>query len=192
MVNIVMLKPNKASAATALVGFLSLFVAPAPSFATIYSYSVNASIEGGGSLKGTFSYNSSALPFTSNISALDLKVTGDPYADTTYDTSSIPFASLDIENDLNGGGEVTGDLKTDEYGTPQIEVTFPYPTGGAIITRTSSSFGDSFYSVDGATEFISGTVTAAAAPEPASWALMLVGFMAVGLGARSRRRLTVR
>ncbi len=145
-------------------------------------------------MKGTFSYNSSALPFTSDIGALALAVTGDPYADTIYDASNIPFASLDVQNDLNGYGEVTGNLATNEYGSPQISVTFPFPTGGAIITKTSSQFGDSFYSPgNGVTEYISGTVTAAGGvPEPASWALMLVGMTVVGAGVRSRRRPTAR
>ena len=187
-----MFKLRGAVAAGGLVALLSLGAAPNPSAAAIFSYDVDAAIAGGGSLEGSFSYNSSAPPFTSNISALALQVTNDPYADTTYDTSNIPFAFLEIQNDLNGAGEVTGTLETNEFGSPQISVTFPFPSGGGIITKTSSQFGDSFYAPgDGVTQFISGTVTpagtAGAAPEPATWALMLVGLGIVGAGLRSGR-----
>ena len=38
-------------------------------------------------------------------------------------------------------------------------------------------------------EIISGAITVFAVPEPASWALMLVGFGGLGYALRSRRKL---
>lgn len=97
-------------------------------------------------------------------------------------TSSTLGASITLEQLLTGGGttviqEVTGtgrflELQTGTLAantTYRFLYTFNSPSGGATLSGNSS-----FYP--------------AGVPEPATWAMMLIGFGGIGLATRRRRR----
>lgn len=153
--------------------------------AAIITYNVTGSFVVGaaaaGGISGSFTYNNT----TNAITAVNLTTTGNTvgaftYVTTTYNSvgnvsvQSLPsFFQMDIAGAnnkqlrliFNGGLTAAGGSLT----------TSSYENQTAAGTRTIS--------VGAATAQVS------AVPEPATWAMMLVGFGAIGFAARSRTRV---
>jgi hypothetical protein len=180
------------SAALALSGL--------PARAQVVTYDVNAAIAGGGTAKGTFSvdetaYNAGYSNYQSlPVTALSIVVTGtSDYNGTTFtETSYHPF-SLETT-----GSTVTAVLQAlNEFTADggELEILFPFPGGGATVATDGYVGVSSFYSSNSGEGdlAVTGEVTeAGGVPEPASWALMLLGVGAAGAELRRRRAWTTR
>ncbi len=72
---------------------------------------------------------------------------------------------------------------------PSFQFVFPLPDGGTVLTGN-------FDSITSETKYLYGSVTVQAVPEPATWAMMLAGFAALGFASRragaGRSRLSER
>lgn len=69
---------------------------------------------------------------------------------------------------------------------PSIQFDFPYTAGGSVIPGNFDSIASTGFNA-----YLYGTVapqTASAAPEPATWALMIAGFGGLGVALRYTRR----
>jgi hypothetical protein len=96
------------------------------------------------------------------------------YADTTYAT----FINFQLDNPLTGMADVRSFINTDsEGGAPTAELN---TSGGNFAGRVVTS-GSLISSVDR---------PVAAVPEPATWAMMFLGFGMIGGAARYRSRKT--
>jgi hypothetical protein len=109
--------------------------------------------------------------FAFSTVSFNIDATNDGFANFTFDTTAGVETLSNIA--LVGNGENRFNFTT---------------TGGALITGVTLTAlaGTSFSSVD---QFRLGAASVAAVPEPATWAMMLFGFGAVGYSMRSRRRV---
>jgi hypothetical protein len=69
-----------------------------------------------------------------------------------------------------------------------VDFTYDYSNPGKL-TFSDAGFGNAASSID---QMISGSISAAGVPEPATWALMILGFGAVGGTMRRRRSATAK
>ena len=65
---------------------------------------------------------------------------------------------------------------------PSITFDFPYTAGGSVIPGNFDSIASTGFNA-----YLYGTVTPVAAPEPATWAMMLLGFASLGFAAYRKR-----
>ena len=102
-------------------------------------------------------------------------------------------------NNIQGGGWL--DFFTDGSGTNFGNEASTDPTAGFFTTLAPffSFTGDNILNIvvaNGTTELYAltngGTLSIAAVPEPATWAMMLIGFGMVGFALRGRRKQNVR
>jgi hypothetical protein len=149
---------------------------PASANATII-FNVNGTFAGGGTLTGTFTTNDARTV----LEAVNLTSTA--FGTNTFtDVSAASVSILPTFMQFN----LTSPLR-------QLNIIFT-PT----LSATGATIGAGSYEAQGNLanfRSLSGTVTAASAaavPEPATWAMMLLGFGAIGVGMRSRTRQAVR
>jgi hypothetical protein len=115
------------------------------------------------------------------------------------------YAIVSVSGLINGSTNVTGigpinlnGFLTDNVFYPSADPTFTqFGVGFLSPGFTYNLWGDapgaySFYAYNGSSYTIqsTGSVTVTAIPEPATWAMMLLGFGMVGAGVRYRRRST--
>jgi hypothetical protein len=150
---------------------------PASANATII-FNVNGTFAGGGTLTGTFSTNDAITVLES------VNLTSTAFGTNTF--TSVASGSLSVLP-LFMQFNLSSPLR-------QLNIIFTptlSATGGTIAAGSYEAQGNL-----GNFRALSGTVTAspaaAAVPEPATWAMMLLGFGAIGVGMRSRTRQTVR
>ncbi len=98
-----------------------------------------------------------------------------------YEFGGLPFIFLFFQtNDSYFDGTLIG---------PTIQFDFPYPQGGDVAAGN-------FDSITSETKYLYGSVTVQAVPEPATWAMLLAGFAALGFASRragaGRSRLSER
>ena len=67
---------------------------------------------------------------------------------------------------------------------PGLQFDFPYPGGGAVTPGN-------FASITSETRYLYGSVTPSVAPEPSTWAMMLLGFAGLGFAGYRRTRKAV-
>ena len=107
---------------------------------------------------------------------------------TAYDIGSTPRDSGFGANEL--GFTAAGDFLLDINGLSSFTdaggtVTIGNPTGFTSAEGACVEDGCTMFFID--RDIVSGTLSGSATPEPASWALMLVGFGGLGAVLRSRR-----
>lgn len=142
------------------------FGATAQAGTLLFSYSDTAGV--------SFTYEQSSTPtpatysagFANSVPVFDFKGSIGPYSDINYFTA---FAS---------GGFSTPDGLVDGGG-PQI-------FSGTV---SNPVFAPGTFAIDEVFVQQTGTLTITAVPEPASWALMLVGLGSLGATLRTRRRI---
>ncbi len=66
---------------------------------------------------------------------------------------------------------------------PSIQFDFPYTAGGSVIPGNFDSIASTGFNA-----YLYGTVTPVSAPEPRTWAMMLLGFASLGFAAYRKRR----
>ncbi len=134
-----------------------------------------------------------------DITAFDLTATN---SSTTSSCSSGSGCALYGSSAFSGSAT---QLTWDFGESPQPEAVFNLPTGGYICFGPSNgdcAFGNqgnvAAYSFGGNTaqtytgvQVIGSVAATAAVPEPATWAMMIVGFGAVGGAMRQRKRINV-
>jgi hypothetical protein len=150
--------------------------APASASATII-FNVNGTFQGGGTLTGTFSTNDARTV----LEAVNLTSTA--FGTTTF--TSVASASVSILPQFMQFNLSSPLRQLNIIFSPTLSAT-----GGTIAAGSYEAQGNL-----GNFRNLSGTVTAASAaaavPEPATWAMMLLGFGAIGVGMRSRKRQAV-
>lgn len=173
----------------AMAAFAVLFVGSSSSAKaadTYATYDVNATYDITGTVEGSFT-----LDTTTNTSYLvDLTIVG---------VGGVNSATLTDPTQFGTGTYATaaGPMVTFDDGDPADQVFLTYPAGGGTLYNGgfgSSSVGSYFSPTCGGEICgypLSGSVTLgaiSATPEPASWAMMLVGFGGLGAAMRTRRR----
>lgn len=153
------------------------FLAPVGAQATVV-FNVNGTFQGGGTLTGTFSTNNS---FTA-LEAVNLTATA--FGTNTY--TNVASASVSILPLFMQFNLVTPLRQLHLIFSPTLSAS------GATIAAGSYEAQGNLNNFRN----LSGTVTAAtpsgAVPEPATWAMMLTGFAAVGWGMRRKQRPSAR
>lgn len=151
------------------------FLIPASAQATVI-FNVNGTFQGGGTLTGTFSTNDT---FTA-LEAVNLTTTA--------------FGTNNYTNVASGSLSILPNFMQFNLSTPlrQLNIFF-----SPALSASGATIGAGSYEAQGNINnwrALSGTVTAATAavPEPATWAMMLVGFAAIGLGMRRKQRPSMR
>jgi hypothetical protein len=175
---------NKSMFAAA-VAAVSLFATPAMATTTVDFTATNFSAIGSatvppyGTLSGTFSYDySGGNSLTLTAFSLDLGPAhfGLPNVGSSFD---LGIGELDIGGLVNGGiNNLLG--TTNDF---QLQLTGFNPLTG------SSSSGDMFYTTanTNALFFGSSATASPAVPEPATWAMMLMGFGGIGFALRRQK-----
>jgi hypothetical protein len=180
----------------AALAIITFDVASPSKAETLLTYTVDGTYNnGGGTVTGTFTTDATIAALASGdrgtITSINLVETssgGINFGNTFNFTDPNPlFVSLTTED---GPGSI--EQLFDNDGGNQLNLGFDLD-GGALAT---TGFGHSFVLTEfsGAPGFVvSGTITegagiAAGVPEPASWALMLVGFGGLGAAMRTCRR----
>ena len=157
---------NKFLAVAAAFGVLT---ASGAASATV-TFSVNGSFTGGGALTGTFSTNDAIT----QVTAIDLtSSTNGAFVGTTYSNlATVDAQFLPSYFRLTVGG--TGS---------QVQITFspPLTAAGGVIGANSFE-----HQAAAGNRTLTGSV-ARAVPEPASWAMMVLGFAVTGAAVRRRQ-----
>ena len=163
-----------------------------PAFANVvksYTLTSPATVSDGSTLSGSWTVDFT----TSTVLALNIAHSAGDFSASTFDLTGAPVVS-------NVGGFVPGDWLLQDYSTgggfQNFNIVFNQITG-AIFTGTAG-FGSALDLNPGhSTAFTAfrlisgaGTTQATDVPEPATWAMMLVGFGALGAVLRRRRGLT--
>lgn len=155
------------------------FIVPASAQATVV-FNVNGTFSNGATLTGTFSTDDAR----SSITAVNLVSTllgGATYTDASKAASSVLPNFLQIK--VNSPDR----LLLLSF-SPALSAT------GATIASNSYEWqgnDHNFYLLSGSVTAAAAS-TAAAVPEPATWAMMLIGFGAIGLAMRNSRKRSVR
>jgi hypothetical protein len=106
-----------------------------------------------------------------------------PVTWTLFDLSALP----DTNSSYSGRTDIFSDLGT---GLIYGQVTVTGPTGNVHVVLNQNGIDAINAAADGGQPFIFGGTLSpgGAVPEPATWALMLMGFGAIGLTVRGQRR----
>jgi hypothetical protein len=181
--------------------FCALLSVAGPAAAALVTYDVDLNFdpttqEGGtgvGTVKGTFTLNTS----TDTITAIDLiektnttDTIGGGFGSPTFTT--VEFNTLSLTSiDFSDASSPLVRTQSDcclfdgiEVG-PGLQFDFPYPGGGDVTPGN-------FASITSESRYLYGSVTPTAAPEPSTWAMMLLGFAGLGFaGYRSRKAASI-
>jgi hypothetical protein len=165
--------------ATALATVTALSIAtPAPAGTVPIDYTISASVHGMSGTIGTMT-----LDYNGSLYSLQSLILTDPKTGVSYDESSLTLAPVSGTNDyclysLAACGIVTEKdsfyVIFDPSLTLQTVTGYEYDFPKSEITEASLTIQQ-----------------VAAVPEPATWALMLMGFGAIGASMRWRRRRPV-
>jgi hypothetical protein len=178
-----MLSKRRISLALAATAALSI-AAPAQAAIVITGYSV-AGVPG----SGTFSLSFDTVANSYSLLALDFALAG-PFGPTTYNTGNAglvspvpaPAPNLVIGADLNGRNVITDTPTLDADFLLFFDPTLPSQSG-PIYYLAGLTIGE---------RINAGVVTVtqvppSGVPEPSTWAMMLLGFGAIGLAMRRRK-----
>jgi hypothetical protein len=108
-----------------------------------------------------------------------------------YGANTFAIRSTSAFSSFNGGGAVQLILSSLDFGTPITGVTFSTLLTGVTSSFTANSVTFSFADQPlFATTYLSATIQSAVAPvpEPATWAMMILGMGAVGFAMRRRQK----
>lgn len=169
--------------AVAAAAALSL-VAPAQAAVTTKNFTVTGSIG-----SGTFSLAFDDVTSTYSLSALNFTVVG---ASTTFDTSNSGVAViapnvLEIGGTVYGVGNFVGEIANpvDDFAV-EFDPTLVSQSGQ--LNYLSYAIGNP--PTPGGIAYSSVPETITQLPEPSTWAMMLIGFGAIGWQLRRRKRST--
>ena len=164
------------------------------------SFSGNSGVDGGefGFATAVDGVQAGFLQSGAGAAEIDLSVhgltVGDTYSLSYYDTQRSGYGILPYTVSINGAQIYSGSPAQTSY----TEVTTgTFVAGGTDATLTFFApdiGGDSDTAIDAIVVNGDGSPTtygSSAVPEPANWALMLVGFGAAGAAVRSRRKAIV-
>jgi hypothetical protein len=154
------------------------FLVPASAQASIL-FTVNGTFSGGGALTGTFITNDAR----SVLESVNL--------------TSTAFDGATYTNKAEGGASILPNFLQFDQSSPFKELRISFASPLAATGSTTIWFGSYEASGDIKTfRDLSGSITASAVtagvPEPSTWAMMLVGFAAIGFGLRRKQRQEVR
>jgi hypothetical protein len=166
----------------ALTALLAIGLA-APALATPDTlWRVDATFDDGATLKGFLDFNGYGY-----IKSWDLKTTAGPDFAAFDFSSSIAGVVTPSQNTIAGdsftfynGPSYLGDVLT-------LIASKPFNSASSGNTLLATSVESVNYLSPSPTRYLTAP-TSLAAPEPAAWALMLVGVAAIGSGLRQRRR----
>ena len=155
-------------------GALTTVMAAAPANAALLLFELS------GSRSATFTLDSNPTPTRSSVSSL----TGDQ---TFFDNVAGTFGGVDGFANINFGNGLAAALN---IGSANLD--FTQFVGGPLFTGTSANpvFSEGTFNLR---SIVSGNSTlrisavAAAVPEPGTWAMVLIGFGAVGYSMRRRK-----
>lgn len=147
---------------------------------------------------GSYFYGPGTASIT--INGITQTVSGDPDYSTTQRSNldpswgaPYPAQYFSVVQTQQIGGDFVEDYLTPSTPFASTDLTAPYyhQVGGADLYQyVFGQIGDTHF--HGSIETLSANGGVAPVPEPASWALMLAGFGAIGAAMRSRRRVAVR
>lgn len=145
---------------------------------------VSGTFSSGGTVSGSFNINTYGY-----LSGYDLLTTaGDGFSSFDYTEQNSYFSNGTFYVDAQP--EYQGDLHLEFVGDLSVPVANnPIVIGGPSY-ECQGSF-SCYVPTDGAIRYITGGFASAAVPEPAIWAMMLVGFGGLGVALRGQRRKLV-
>jgi hypothetical protein len=176
-----MFKFRVPAAAVAAAAALSL-ATPAQAAVTIENFTVAGPV-----VSGTFSLAFDDIASAYSLSALNLTLAGSSVAFDTSNSGVISLADIGRPNLLEIGGLVNGGV----YNIGQAGLTpaddFAFDFVPSIVSQSAPLSYDTNGIINQAN-----SVTISAVPEPSTWAMMLIGFGAMGGALRAKRRRALR
>ncbi len=161
---------------------LGFFVCSAPGAKADVYWTVNGNFIGGGSVSGHFTIN--VYGFLENDFSLTT-TSGGSFAGFTYDASDSYYSNGTFYVDAQPG--YTQDLHLDFLNSLLI----PSPHNPLVALGASyecvGSFSCYLPDSNGQYRYIGSEGFAAAAPEPATWAMMILGFLGIGFMTYRRK-----
>lgn len=139
----------------------------------------NVTFTDGGTATGSFTFDDAA----NAVSTFSIMVAGgntDTFPAVTYDNSD---AGAFLFNAATFGFSLNDSTREIRFVTDAA-----LTSAGGSVNLTSGGLAAECYNCSPYRLYASGTLQAGAVPEPATWAMMLLGFAGVGFTVRSRRR----
>jgi hypothetical protein len=161
----------------AAIGVASVLAA-APAQATDFTFSFVSDMFNTGTVTGVLE----GLPDGSSVEPADIVITSAPVTGLSY-----PFEMSPTSFTYSGDFTVSAGVVTGADFTAGSSVT------GDVLFGLNASFGNGFgvvgtFNAASNDNGFAGATYAASTPEPATWALVLLGFGGMGAALRSRRR----
>ncbi|MFT3976389.1 MAG: PEPxxWA-CTERM sorting domain-containing protein [Sphingomonas bacterium] len=181
---------RKLMLAAALSATSTIAMATPASAAILFTLD-NAEFFGGGTLTGTFTTNDD---FTTLL-GMNITASGGHNSWANYDYAATSFTLSNVNMPITGpGGIGSAQNITVNMNGEQLKLDFvtPVPINGSLLSMTSAQTQGNNHLRWLASGSVTATPIAAAVPEPATWALMIVGFGMVGAAMRRRSKTSVR